>query len=290
MAQTVDEIHAASEIKEVELSKLRVDQSYQRDFSETMVDSIANEWDAVAAELITVSNRGPRTNDPDVEGGLFVVNGQHRSKAAQKKGMKKIWARVIDLTKVEDPAQIEAGFRLRTNKRLGDRPWERFKAQIRAHNEESLAIVRILTSFKTEINRVPNPDHGVNCVSTIETLYRLDNDGGLLSDTLEVIRDTWEKVDGQYAKADLLKGLCWFVEKHAEESDRTRLVSKLKGLGSAPLSSRAHTAALGQGGALWVNYYKATVDLYNEQLREKNRLQYKLRGRTMMGRAKAGAV
>lgn len=288
MSQTVEEIHATSIIKEVEVAKLRVDTSYQRDFSENLVDEIANNWDQVAAELITVSDRGTRTNDPDVEGGLWIVNGQHRSKAAQKRGMKTIWARVIDLKKAVDPAQLEAGFRLKTGKRLGDRPLERFKAQLRAFDEESLSIERILTKFETEINRASNPEHGINCVSTIETLYRLDNDGSLLSDTLEVVKDTWGKVEGQYAKADLLKGVCWFVEKHAEESDRTRLVTKLKGLGNAPLSSRAHAAALGQGGALWLNYYKAIVDLYNEQLREKNRLHYKIRGRTAMGAIKAG--
>lgn len=279
----VEALHAASKIEEVPLAKLQTDYSYQRDTSERLVDDIANDWDTVASELILVSNRGVRPTDGEVKGGLFIVNGQHRSKAALKKGMDRIWARVIDLRKAEDPAQIEAGFRLKTNVRLGDRPLERFKAQLRSGDEESLAIEKILTSFGTEINTQPQGDVGINCVATIEALYRIDN-GALLKDTLEVVRDTWTYVGGKHAHAAPLKGICWFVEKHAEESDRTRLVSKLKGVGDSALESRARTIGLTMGGSLWVNYYRAIVDLYNEQLREKNRLSWMLRGAQSMDR------
>lgn len=282
-ASKVDEIHAASEIKEVDLVKLRVDYSYQRDPSENLVDEISNDWDAVAAELLTVSNRGVRPKDGEVEGGLWIVNGQHRAKAAQKKGMEKIWARVIDLRKEADPAAIEARFRLKTNRKLSDRPLERFKAQLRANDEESLAIVKIFARFKSEINIVPAPDTGVNCVSTIEALYRMDG-GGLLTETLEVVNDTWGFVGGKNSKADLLKGICWFIEKHADESDRDRLVSKLKGIGLNTLESRARTMALTMSGALWINYYRSIVDLYNENLKEKNRLQWMLRGKSALGK------
>jgi hypothetical protein len=273
----VDELHANSEIKEVQLSQLQSDFSYQRDTNEALVDAIANDWDTVASELILVSNRGVRSKDGEIKGGLFIVNGQHRTKAAQKRSMTTIWARVIDLRKVKDPGAMEAGFRLKTNKRISDRPLERFKAQVRSGDEDSLAIVKLLAGFDTEINASPSSEVGINCVSTVEGLYALDN-GSLLSDTLEVVRDTWRHVGGDFTKASLLKGVCWFIEKHAEESDRTRLVSKLQGVGITALESRARTIGLTMGGSMWMNYYRAIVDLYNEQLREKNRLQWMLRG------------
>jgi hypothetical protein len=273
----VDELHANSKIVEVDLGKLQSDHSYQRDTNEALVDEIANDWDTVASELILVSDRGARPKDGDIKGGLFIVNGQHRTKAAQKKGMTTIWARVIDLKKARDPGAMEAEFRLKTNRRIGDRPLERFKAQLRAGNAESLAIEKLLTSFETEINTQPNGDVGINCVSTIETIYRYD-DGALLKDTLEVIRDTWRYVGGKHSKAALIKGVSWFIEKHAEDSDRTRLVAKLKAVGDTALEARARTIGLTMGGSLWMNYYRAIVDLYNEQLREKQRLQWMLRG------------
>ncbi|HXJ63281.1 MAG TPA: DUF6551 family protein [Actinomycetota bacterium] len=284
---TVDELHASSKIEEVELSHLQIDSNYQRDVSERLVDAIVETgWDQVAAELVTVSDRGVREPGGDVRGGLFIVNGQHRSKAAMKIGLTKVWARVINLHDDPDPKVVEARFRLRTNVRLGDRPLERFKAQLCAGDESSTAIVKILSNFGAEINIVPSPDVGINCVSTIEALYRLD-DGGLLRETLEVIRDAYGYVGGKNTGANLLKAICWFIEKHADESDRTRLVSKLQGIGLAALETRARTAQLSMAGALWVNYYKAIVELYNSDLREKNRLQWKLRGKSALGRYKS---
>lgn len=280
--QAIEEIHATSKIIEVEIAKLQVDPSYQRDFSETLVDDIAQNFDLVAAELITVSDRGTRNGDANkVPGGLWIVNGQHRSKGARKKGNKKIWARVIDLCKEDDPAAVEARFRLRTNKRLSDRPLERFKAQLRANDVESLDIVKILAEHGAQINVAPNPESGVNCVSTIEALYRLD-DGSILGDTLQLIKDVYGDVDGRHANSSLLKGTCWFIEKHAEESDRDRLVTKMKGLGAGTLEGRARTMGLTMGGSMWLNYYRAIVDLYNEQLREKNRLGFKTRGKSKL--------
>lgn len=273
----VDEIHANSKIEEVPLAKLQVDYTYQRDTSERLVDDIANNWDVVASELILVSDRGTRPKEGDIRGGLFVVNGQHRSKAAQKRGMEKIWARVIDLRKVQDPAELEAGFRLKTNVRLGDRPLERFKAQVRAKDAESLAIQKILAAFGTEINTQVQAEVGINAVATVEAIYRAD-DGALLRETLEVIRDVWRQPGGKNSTAAIMKGIAWFVEKHSEESDRRRLVDRLKSAGLAQMEQRARTIGLSMGGSLWMNYYRAIVDLYNENLREKNKLSWMMRG------------
>lgn len=289
MAELARELHANSKIEEVALSRLQTDYTYQRDTSEKMVDEIANNWDVVASELILVSNRGTRPAGGDVKGGLFIVNGQHRSKAAMKRGLEKIEARVIDLRKVEDPASVEALFRLKTNVRLGDRPLERFKAQLRANDPESISIRDMLERFGTEINVQPNSETGINCVSTIEAIYRLD-DGALLKDVLETVKDAYPYVGGRYTQSPFLKGLAWFIAKHATESDRTRLISKLQGIGTAVLSQRARTMKLTMGGSLWVNYYRALVDLYNESLRDKSRLQFKLRGKLALDRSGGGVA
>lgn len=270
------ELHANSKIEDVSLQRLQIDYTYQRDLSETLVDEIANNWDVIASELILVSNRGTR-NGSDVRGGLFIVNGQHRSKAAQKKGLDKIAARVIDLRKEDDPAAIEAGFRLKTNVRLGDQPLERFKAELRAGDPRAADIKKILGQFDTQINEQTNTETGVNAVVSIESIYDYDG-GGLLRDTLTLVKETYGQVGGTNAKAPVLKALAWFIDKHANESDYTRLTSKLQGIGLTALGARAKTIQLTLGGTLWFNYYRAVVDLYNEQLRDTKRLQYKQRG------------
>src|ERR1044071_10267333 len=103
--QVPDNFHEKSKIKQVKLTDLKVDRSYQRDPSQSLVDQIADNWNEVASELILVSDRGDRD---DNQGGLFVVNGQHRTIAARKLGQKTIWARIIDVSDLSDPARLEA--------------------------------------------------------------------------------------------------------------------------------------------------------------------------------------
>lgn len=271
----VEALHAASTIERVKLAELKIDRSYQRDPSQRLVDDIAENWDEVSSELLLVSQRGIR--DLAEESGLFIVNGQHRSLGARKRNLEDVWARVIDLTEVADPAAVEATFRLRTNVRMGDKPLERFKAQVRAGNPESLAIVDILERFDTEVNVAPNVEYGINAVSGVEKLYRVD-DGKLLTETLQLIKDTFGSVSGKQSSSAMMVGLSWFILKHAEETDRTRVVEKLNSAGTAAIERRARTTQASMGGALWMNVYRATVAFYNERLQERNQLEWRLKG------------
>jgi hypothetical protein len=272
-AVDVNQLHANSEIREVPLAELKVDRTYQRDPSQSLVDEIANNWDEVASELVLVSDRGDRETD----GGLYIVNGQHRSLAASKLGKGLIWARVVDLTAVEDPGEVEASFRLKTNVRLGDRPLERFRAQVRAGDEQSIAIVNLLATFDSEINVVPQAEFGINSVATVEKLYRVDQ-GNLLRETLSLIRDAFGVVGGRPTTAATLVSISWFVIKHAEETDRSRIVEKIKDSGLAAWDRRARSIGATMGGSLWMNYYRALVDFYNERLSDSRKLEWRLKG------------
>ena len=274
--QVPDNFHEKSKIKQVKLTDLKVDRSYQRDPSQSLVDQIADNWNEVASELILVSDRGDLD---DNQGGLFVVNGQHRTIAARKLGQKTIWARIIDVSDLSDPARLEAELRLKTNVRLGDRPLERFKAQLRAGNEESLAIVKLLERFDTQINEVPTMDEGINSVTGIETLYRIDG-GGLLAEIMETVKAAYHHIGGRTATIHLLKGIGWFILKHSDETDRSRLIEKLSDAGTAALDRRARAHMSVMGGNLWQNHYRAIVDFYNEKLRESNKLEWRMRGST----------
>lgn len=264
---SIEQIHATSTIEKVAISSLQVDRSYQREPTQSLVDDIAENWDEVSSELLLVSDRG-------ADRGRYVVNGQHRTLGARKRGLSEVWARVIDLASAEDPGAIEAMFRLRTNKRMGDKPLERFKAQVRAGDPESRAIQALVERFGTEINEVPTGETGINAVAAVEKLYRLD-DGALLSEVFQVIKDTWGYVGGKSASASLMNGLAWFIYKHAEESDRVRLTEKMKEVGLGALDRRARTISSTMGGTLWLNYYRGIVDVYNERLHDKSKLEWK---------------
>ena len=273
-----DEFHARSKIKQVDISSVKVDQSYQRNVSDSLVDDIAANWDEVASELVLYSDRG--TRDPEEQGGLWIINGQHRTAAAQKQGMKKIWARVVDLSDVEDPGAVEADLRLKTNKRISDNPLQRFKAQLRAGDPESIEIRDILAKFDAYINEVPTNEHGINAVAAVEKVYRVD-DGKLLTETMETLHKAFGVVGGESFKADMLKGTSWFLHRHYIEADLGRLNEKMQGIGPAALGNRARTIQATMGSSLWINYYRALVEMYNEKLGQKSRLAWKLRGSTV---------
>lgn len=277
-----------SQIKEVYVTSVRSDKTYQRDLSISMVDDIVENWDEVASELLLISNRGKRPESSEIEGGLWIINGQHRTAAAQKKGIKKLWARVIDLSDVEDPVKVEAALRIKTNVRLGDRPAERFKAQLAAGDTESLHIVRILERFDTEINMVPLVDQGVNAVSSVEQIYRIDH-GALLNETLEVVRDSFGQVGGKAASSNILKAVAWFIQRHEGEVDRERLIRQIRSIGLAALEQRARVNKATMGGSLWLNYYREMLGLYNDRLHDKNKLEMRTRGSNRMSsRSRAG--
>lgn len=272
-----DGFHARSKILQVSIADVKVDSSYQRTVSDTLVDDIAGEWDEVASELVLYSDRG--TRDPEELGGLWIINGQHRTAAAQKLGHKKIWARIVDLSDVEDPGAVEADLRLKTNRRIGDAPAQRFKAQLRAGDPESIAIRDILAKYDTEINEVANIDHGINTVSAVEKVYRVD-DGALLERTIQTIHSAYGVVGGDSFSSSLLKGVSWFLNKHYIEADLTRLIEKMQNLGPAALGNRARTIQATMGSSLWTNYYRTLVEIYNEKLGAKSKLSWKLHGMT----------
>lgn len=270
-------IHASSKIEEVQLSKLHVDRSYQREVQNKLVDEIVAEWDEIASELLLVSNRGPRSADGAIDGGLFIVNGQHRYAAALKLGIPELWARIIDLRKEPDPGMIEAGFRLKTNRGLRDRPGERWKAQIRMGDEDSLAIEKILRMYDTEINFVPRADYGINSVTAIEAIFAIDR-GGLLREIMEMIRDIYGQLSGKTVSVYLLKSIGWFIDSHHAEANRSMFVSRMSSISISAFEARSRALQGIRSGTLWVNAYMTMLEIYNEKLDAKNRLEPKLRG------------
>lgn len=257
--------HATSEIKAVSLSSLNVDRAYQRDVSMSLVEQIRTQWDEVASELILVSKRE--------DGTLWIVNGQHRAAAAGLRGDAKIWARVVQGLGPEQ----EAALRLKTNVRLGDRPLERFRAQLCAGDPESVSIQRIVEGVGSKVNESTSSDEGINAIAAVESIYRVD-EGSLLKETLEFLRETFGEVGGKFATSTLMRSVAWFILKHRDSANMERLGAQLKGMGPAAFDRHARTIAATMSGPLWLNAYRSMVELYNEGLGEKSRLEWKTRG------------
>lgn len=255
----------AGDFEVVVIDELNVDHAYQRDLDPALVQKIADKWDMAASGPIVVSQRA--------DDSLWIVNGQHRAAAAKLAGETEILAQVVHGYDRESEAEL----RLRGNTRRSDKSLERFKAQVAAGHKESLEIVRICREFDTRINQWPDQRSGINCVATIEWLYRRDQ-GVVLVRVFELVRDIYGDVGGDPAKSAVFKGLAWFITRHVNEFDRPRLVEQLSKQGQKGLHQRAVAHKAAMGGAMWTNYYRSMVEVYNDKLSPARRLEWQTGG------------
>jgi hypothetical protein len=289
-----DEHFANSKVGKVVLSKLKIDPSYQRNPSPTLIEEVERDWNPLTVGLLLVSDRGNRPEDSGVEGGLFLIDGQHRSIVGRRLKITHLEARIIDLSEEDDPAAIEAALRLTTNVGLRDSATERFKAKVRAGDPESIDIVKILTQSGTFVKFNQAEEGGLTCIASIEKIYRVDHHGALLRNTLELTkegfahydRDTGALTDplpGKAGSASMLKAMAWFLQANYEAADHTRLIEKLVEAKPAVIDNRARIIQGTMSGSLWFNYYRAIVDLYNERLTDRRRLEWVSRGAGSLG-------
>lgn len=251
------------EIMLVKVSDLKVDHSYQRDLKAAMLEKMQDRsFDDATAGIISVSKRA--------NGELYIVDGQHRSALARLEDRPTILAQVFEgLT-----PQQEADLRDRMHLRRADTVYEIFKARIFAGDPIARGMQRVAKEFETQLNFVPDSKRGINTIATVETIYRAD-DGKSLRKIFQMIKDAWGSVEGPHATTAVIKSLYWFMQRHAEETEYDRVIARLKteGVGSLMRMARSHQGAM--GGSLWLNTYRAVVEVYNYGLREGNKLEWR---------------
>jgi hypothetical protein len=267
-AEQVEAGEAAGTIAMIELAALNVDEIYQRDVDHRLINRIAREWDPAAAGTIVIGRR------PD--GSVWIVDGQHRVAGAAMAGVKRLRAQIIDVK----GKQHEAKLRLKGNDRRPDSAQEKFRAKVAAEDETALAIQRICNEFETMINYSPNASTGINCVAAIEKLYEIDK-GVTLVRVLEVIQDAFGSVSGQNVSVNTLQSVHWFLKVH-HEANKDRFVDVLRKAGVPEIDRKARSHRAAQGGTMWLNYYRAIVELYNAKLPATSRLMWRTTSNTRM--------
>jgi hypothetical protein len=271
--ELVGTVERAGTLEVVHIADLNVDYSYQRDLNADLVNKIKDGYDMAVAGAIVVSRRE--------NGSLWVVDGAHRVAGATLAGETEMLAQV--LTGLD--RQGEAELRLKGNVKRSDKSAERFKAQVAAGWPESLAIMEIVENFDTKLNlSAPDVRHGINAISAVEMIYRR-NKGILLTRTFELIRDAFGEIGGKTASVAMIKGVAWLIERHETEMSRPRMVEKMQRDNVDMIERKARSIKLSHGGALWVNYYRAMIDSYNERLPQGSILEWKTQRAGSLGRS-----
>ena len=265
-AQALIEIAGAGTLEAALIDELKFDKEYQRELRADAVQDMAGKWNPKVAGAIVV-NRRPNSH-------LYVIDGQHRTAAAKTAGETHILAFVFEnLTRTQ-----EAAMRVDGNVRQADSPQERFRAKLASGDPESKAVMEVCERYGTKINFYPHAGSGIDCVSTVEQIYRKD-EGELLDATFSVIRRAWGDVSAKHARADVLKGISHLLEVNADEVDTARLTDLLQQEGTVGLNMKANSHQATWGGSGPTNWYRALVEVYNVGLPQRARIHPRIKGR-----------
>lgn len=240
--------------------QLQIDQDYQRTLetgpSKTLIRRIAMFWDWGLCQPLIVARRA--------DGGLYVVDGQHRLEAAKLRG--DIWQLPCVVASYANAAEEAASFvALNQNRRpLG--ALDIFKAALLAGDEAAVTIRRALEETDLELARTSNNQcMAPGAVGNIGGLQRCLREHGetVLVAALDVLSQSYKGQVLRYG-GSIFPGIAAIVAKELKrfgpgwrESEMFGVMTEMVGgaaqaewvkdihqaIGEDPLLRRAHAAA-----------------------------------------------
>lgn len=213
--------------KKVPLDKLIVDPAYQRELDEKRVEKIVTEFDPALLGTLEVSVRN---------GKSAVFDGQHRLAALKEVGETSAPCLVHEGLSVPEEAMLFV--RLQTERRAL-KPLDRFKARLRAGEEEALEIAQAAKDAGYVISSGGGDDNRIGAVTALDRVYQR---GGppLLQDALFLL-STWKGEPGGTDGA-LIEGLGIFIDSNRGPKAVAKQVGLLVGI-KGPYKKRAKATA-----------------------------------------------
>jgi len=273
----VDELGSAEIIT---IEQINVDDDYQRDLRHAFVNQLAQGYDIVKAGAILVNERG--------DGVLWCVDGQHRMAAALQAGETEIFAHVLHGKTKEQEAEI----RLARNNRKSDTMQEKFRTRLVMGEEKAHRMVEIVEQHGTKINLMPVNYVGINAIATLELLYDIDGNGVWLGRVLRLIQEaygeevsdatgeTYSGMTPQTCSSSMMKAVCWFLAQHVDHREVTYadFVERLGAAGVDDIRRKAVSHKAANGGAMWLNYYRSLVEIWNFRRSDSKKIKWKTIG------------
>ncbi|WP_353208478.1 DUF6551 family protein [Sphingorhabdus sp.] len=226
--------------------------TYQRRQKPKIIKAIIENFCSAAFGAATIGRRD--------NGGLWSVDGQQRMTAAIRMGMETIPVIIFESSGAAHEASV---FLYLNQNRIRVNAAEIFKA---AHKEGHWAMRDILSTLhkhgldftlfaKKDVNSWPN----IRAVSTVQTIYNLDDGNGHLDDFLAFLCATWPGNTDALQNA-VMSGLSYFLYKFGSVIDRQAFIRFLKTNSPNRLISEANMTGAGNR---YISVAKVCFKLYN---------------------------
>jgi hypothetical protein len=243
----------------IELSKIKVDTSYQRPVKPKRVAQILRDftWSQFGALMLVAQEDGTFT----------VYDGQHRYEAAKKHpGISKVPAAIVRLGQAFEEAQSFLGVNVN---RSAISTVEKYWAGIEAGDETMMRICSVLDDAGCEVVPAGTKSPAPNRTSSITAIERAINSYGdaAVTQACSVLREAWSKDNGAL-NGVMIQALARLFRNNKRAIDRERMVLKLKGKDRKILVADAEMLRKIGGGDASLNVAKALVEIYNKSLQK----------------------
>ena len=199
----------------VDIESLQVDFRYQRKPSERKIVTIAKAFDTIACGAIDVSRR------PD--GSLWVMDGNHRTEAARRVGVKRIRALVYGGLTLQEEAAL---FSLKNSSAAPACAKARFKADLMAGDPEAHAIEVLAQAAGLALDFSGSKrNDAIECFGALKMLYRLCG-ADALARALRLSVATWPN-DHRGRDSMTVSGLTYLVKKYGDQFSDSDFIAKL---------------------------------------------------------------
>lgn len=237
-------------------SVLAFDPAYQRQLIPARVKSLVAEWSDDNVGAITVSIRD--------DGKAYVIDGQHRVRAAMElgKGQQKVLCHVYTgLTVAEEAYKF-----LVLNNTRSVTPIDRYRAGLTAGDPVYVGVHDILSEFDLRINNGAS-DGVLRCVSKAVALYERDPDA--LRSVCAVLTGAWGTRVSAFEQV-IFTAAGQVVTRYNGELDHARLVKKLSTYRGGPSALLGDARGLADYKPISVTRAAAEIirDIYNKGARK----------------------
>lgn len=254
---------SAGKLAVVCVADLRIDEGIQRRLTPTWIKRHVPIFDAKSIGKICVSRRA--------DGGLYVIDGQHRTGLLRAVGYsdKSIEVELFEgMTRADEAALFKS-----RNDRRSVRAFDIFKSSVVAEDTSAAAIVSIVRSHGLSISDQKR-DGTISAVKSLEFVFSGANVVGApegakaLDKTIGTIKAAWGSATAGFDGL-IISGIGLVYLRYADLIDQKALATRLSSIAGGPSALRSNAKALSamNGRQFPRNVAQLVVDLYNQRRR-----------------------